>query len=433
MTQQTDTDREDAPSSRDARAPSDQRDPTKKNVLMLCIALGLSNTGASLVMTVTALTGIMLADPDVVYHLPFIGALPETALATLALGVQFIGTMSATIPASLLMGRVGRRIGFTIGQLIGVTGGAIGVLAIMEGSFWLFVYAGFMIGVHNAFWQYYRFAAADTASEAFKPKAISYVMIGPIFAGIFGPEIAKHSRYLIDGAVFAGSYAAIAALSVAGLGILQFLQIPKPTLEERKNSGRPLGEIVKNPTFPVAVFAAMIGYASMSFLMTATPLAMTGYEHPFEDAAFVIQWHVLGMFVPSFFTGHLIKRFGTATIILTGACLFLAAVAINATGVAMLQFLSSLILVGVGWNFMFIGGTTLLTETYRPEEKAKVQALNDFCVFSTVAFASLLSGVLQSLHGWWTVNLSVGVAMAGAITLVAWFKLVVRRRMRRAA
>ncbi|MEQ8449982.1 MAG: MFS transporter [Nitratireductor sp.] len=428
MTRQSDSEREGAAPSGAAR-----RDPTKKNVLMLCIALGLSNTGASLVMTVTALTGIMLADPNVIYDLPFVGPLPETALATLALGVQFIGTMAATIPASLLMGRIGRRAGFSIGQAIGIAGGSIGVLAIIDGNFWLFVYAGFMIGVHNAFWQYYRFAAADTASEAFKPKAISYVMIGPIFAGIFGPEIAKHSRYLIDGAVFAGSYAAIAALSVAALGILQFLQIPKPTLDERKNSGRPLGEIVRNPTFPVAVFAAMVGYASMSFLMTATPLAMTGYAHPFEDAAFVIQWHVLGMFVPSFFTGHLIKRFGTATIILTGALLFLSAVAINATGVAMLQFLSSLILVGVGWNFMFIGGTTLLTETYRPEEKAKVQALNDFCVFSTVAFASLLSGVLQSLHGWWTVNLSVGVAMTGAILLVAWFKLVVRRRMRRTA
>jgi MFS family permease len=171
----------------------------------------------------------------------------------------------------------------------------------------------------------------------------------------------------------------------------------------------------------------------MSFLMTATPLAMTAHAHPFEDAAFVIQWHVLGMFVPSFFTGTLIKRFGTATIILTGASLFLGAVAINFTGVELLKFLSALILVGVGWNFMFIGGTTLLTETYRPEEKAKVQALNDFCVFSTVALASLLSGVLQSVFGWQTVNWTVGIAMLAALTLVAWFKLVVRRRRPRTA
>lgn len=419
---------ESAPSS--ASAP---RDPTKRNVLMLCIALGLSNTGASLIMTVTALTGVLLADPSVIYDLPFVGPLPETALATLGLGVQFIGTMASTVPASLLMGRIGRRAGFTIGQLIGLTGGAVAVLAILEGDFWLFVYAGFMIGIHNAFWQYYRFAAADTASEAFKPKAISYVMIGPIFAGIFGPEIAKHSRELIDGAAFAGSYAAVAGLSLLALGILQFLDIPKPTLAERKESGRPLGEIARNPTFPVAVFAAMVGYASMSFLMTATPLAMTAYAHPFEDAAFVIQWHVLGMFAPSFVTGHLMKRFGTATIILTGSVLFLIAVAINATGVGMLQFWSALVLVGIGWNFMFVGGTTLLTETYRPEEKSKVQALNDFCVFSTVAFASLLSGVLQSVYGWQVVNGSVGVAMASALAILIWFKLVVRRRARRRA
>ncbi len=419
------------PSSASSAVP--RSDPTKRNVLLLCIALGLSNTGASLIMTVTALTGVMLADPAVVYDLPFVGALPQTAFATLALGLQFVGTMAATVPASLLMGRIGRRAGFSIGQTIGLTGAGIAVLAILDGDFWLFVYAGFMIGIHNAFWQYYRFAAADTASESFRPKAISYVMVGPIFAGIFGPEIAKHSRDMIPDAEFAGAYAAIALLSLAALAILQFLHIPKPTREERENTGRPLAEIAANPTLVVAVFAAMVGYASMSFLMTATPLAMTAHAHPFEDAAFVIQWHVLGMFVPSFFTGTLIKRFGTATIILTGASLFLGAVAINFTGVELLKFLSALILVGVGWNFMFIGGTTLLTETYRPEEKAKVQALNDFCVFSTVALASLLSGVLQSVFGWQTVNWTVGIAMLAALTLVAWFKLVVRRRRPRTA
>lgn len=408
------------------------RDPTKKNVAVLCVALGLSNTGASLIMTVTALTGMLLADPDAIYHLPLVGALPETAFATLALGVQFIGTMAATVPASLLMGRIGRRAGFTIGQAIGLVGAAVAVLAIMGGDFWLFVYAGFMMGIHNAFWQYYRFAAADTASEAFKPKAISYVMIGPIIAGIFGPEIAKHSRDLIAGAPFAGAYAAICVLSIVTMGLLRFLDIPTPSRAERENSGRPLGEIVANPTLPVAVFAAMIGYASMSFLMTATPLAMTSYDHAFNDAAFVIQWHVLGMFVPSFFTGALIKRFGTATIILAGTVLYLIAIAINFSGVEFLQFLSALILVGIGWNFMFVGGTTLLTETYRPEEKSKVQALNDFCVFSTVAVASLLSGVLQSIHGWQTVNLVVGIAMLVAFCLVGWFKLIVRRRQRMA-
>lgn len=406
------------------------RDPTRRNVLLLCIALGLSNTGTSLIMTVTALTGVMLADPAVVYELPLVGRLPQTALGTLALGVQFVGTMASTIPASLLMGRIGRRAGFTIGQLVGLTGALLAVQAIFAGSFWLFVAAGALIGVHNAFWQYYRFAAADTASESFKPKAISYVMIGPVAAAILGPEIAKHSRELFAPAMYAGSYAAIAGLCVLALGVLQFLDIPRPTAAERRDTGRPLREIVRAPTFAVAVLAALIGYASMSFLMTATPLAMTAHHHVFDDAAFVIQWHVLGMFAPSFVTGHIIRRIGAATVVLIGALLFLVAVAINLTGVEMLQFLSSLALVGVGWNFMFIGGTTLLTEVHTAAEKAKVQALNDFCVFSAVAAASLLAGVLQSVVGWQALNLVVGVAIAGTLVLVGWFKLVVRRRAR---
>ena len=428
----------DAPSAPDAATASGSataetgRDPTKRNVLLLCVALGLSNTGTSLVMTVTALTGVMLASPAVTYQLPLIGTFQETALATLALGVQFVGTMAATVPASLLMGRIGRRAGFTIGQIVGAVGALVAVQAIFAQHFWLFVAAGALLGVHNAFWQYYRFAAADTASEAFKPKAISYVMIGPIFAAILGPEIAKHSRTLFEPVLFAGSYAAIAVLCVLAVIVLQFLDIPKPTHAERRDTGRPLGVIVRNPTFPVAVAAALVGYAAMSFLMTATPLAMVACDHEFDDAAFVIQWHVLGMFAPSFVTGHIIRRIGTATVILIGAVLFIVAVAINLTGVEMLQFLSSLVLVGVGWNFMFIGGTTLLTETYRNEEKAKVQALNDFCVFSAVAAASLLSGVMQNVYGWETVNIAVGVAMLGAAVLVAWFKLAVRPRAARA-
>lgn len=389
-------------------------DPTKRNVLLLCAALALSNTGAVLMMSVTALAGVYLAREGVTYWLPLVGEFPETALPTLALSMMFVGTMSTAPAAALLMGRIGRRAGFTLGQLIGLTGACTSVYALFEQSFWIFVLGGFLIGAHSAFWQQYRFAVADTASPEFKPKAISYVMIGPLFAGIFGPEIAKHASDLFAPVLFAGAYGAIGALTLVAIAILQFVRIPTPPRRQPGDSrGRPLSQVAREPKFLIAVIAGMVGYASMSFLMTATPLAMVDCGFVKEDAFFVIQWHVVAMFAPSFFTGSLITRFGAPKIILAGALLYLISAAINFSGIEMIQFLSSLILVGVGWNFMFVGGTTMLTDFAEPEEKARLQGINDFLVFGSVTIASFLSGALQQAFGWEVITLSV----AGPVTL----------------
>ncbi|MDW3207479.1 MAG: MFS transporter [Alphaproteobacteria bacterium] len=396
------------------------KDPSKRNTLLLCAALALSNTGAVLVMTVTALSGAYLAREGVTYWLPLIGEFPEKALSTLALSMMFVGTMASAPPAALLMARIGRRAGFTIGQMIGVGGAALSVLALVEQHFWMFCAGGFLIGVHAAFWQQYRFAVADTASEEFRPKAVSYVMIGPLAAGIFGPEIALYSKDLLAPVQFAGAYGAIAVLSLCAMTLLQFIRIPTPPRRKKgDSSGRPFKELVRQPKFVIAVLAGMVGYSTMSFLMTATPLAMIDCGHVFDDAKFVIQGHVIAMFAPSFFTGSLIGRFGAPRIILTGALLYLCSVAINLTGVEVAQFFASLVLVGVGWNFMFVGGTTMLTEFAGAEEKAKVQGVNDFLVFGSVTIASFLSGALQQAYGWEVVTLTIAgpVILAGACVL----------------
>ncbi len=381
----------------------------RRNVTLLSGGLALSMSGGILVMTVTALTGTMLA--------------PSPELATLPLTVQFIMTMATTIPASLFMRRVGRRVGFSVGQIIGVIGALVSCYAIFEHNFWLFVVGGGLIGSHNAFWQYYRFAAADTASADFKSRAISYVMAGGVVAAILGPELARYSRDLFEPIMFAGPYAVLAALSLCTLLLLQFIRIPGLTVEERKDSGRPLSVIARQPAFIVAVLSAMLGYAVMSFVMTATPLAMAACDHGFGDTAFVIQWHALGMTVPSFFTGHLIRRFGVLTIIKIGALLNLGTVIVGLSGIDVTEFFLALLFLGVGWNFMFVGGTTLLTEAYTPAERNKVQALNDFLVFGLVSVASLGAGAIQNLWGWEAINMMVIVPTLIAFLAALWLRL----------
>lgn len=398
------------------------RDPTVKNVMVLAASLALANSGGSLVMTVTALAGAMLATGRGDFSLLGV-TVPYAALATLALTMQFVGTMSATIPASLLMGRVGRRIGFTIGQCFGITGSLISTYAIFQNNFWLFVLGGFTLGVHNAFWGFYRFAAADTASPAFKPKAISFVMAGPVFAAIVGPEIAKHSIDFFAPVMFAGAYLAITGLSLTAMILLQFIEIPPPKRKLKGESGRPLPVIMRQPKFIVSVLSAMIAYAMMSLVMTATPLAIVACGFSFSDSAFVIQWHVLGMFLPSFFTGILIARFGALTIIKLGVLLNLGCVAAAMSGVELANFWAALVMLGMGWNFMFVGGTSLLTEAYRPEEKEKVQAINDFCVFSLVALASLGAGAIHFALGWNAVTLTVVAPMLIAFFAALWLRL----------
>lgn len=361
---------------------------------------------SSLSITITALVGFGLAS--------------DKSLATLPLAFQFLGVVATTIPASLFMQRFGRRAGFSLGAIFGIASGALGLMAIFAASFWLFCLAAVLFGVFNSHQQFYRFAAADTASESFRSRAISLVMAGGLVAAFLGPELAGWSREWFAPILFAGGYLSISLLSFCSLIVLQFIEIPRPSRTVQSDAGRPLTTIARQPDFVAAVLAAMVGYGAMNFVMTSTPLAVIGSQHPFEAAALVIQWHVVGMFAPSFFTGHLIERFGAHRIIVAGACLILACIAINLSGLEVAHFWTALLLLGLGWSFMFVGGTTLLTRTYEPAERAKVQACNDFLVFGVVALTALLSGVVYSTLGWQAVNLSILLPVALAAILVAW-------------
>ncbi len=395
----------------DAIAP--RRDPTRKNVMLLAACQALAMSGASMLAAVAALAGYLIAE--------------DKSLATLPVACQFLATMMSTIPASFFMRRFSRRAGFTLGQLIGMSGAILAGFAIYDINFPLFVVGSFMIGTHNAFCQYFRFAAADTASEAFRPRAISYVLAGGVVAAIVGPEVAKLSVDLFEPAKFAGSYAAFVIFVLISISVLQFIEIPRASESENRNSGRPVIEIARQPKFIVALLSSMFGYGVMALVMTATPLAMAVCGHNFDDTAFVIEWHMLGMFAPSFFMGHLVSRFGATKVIVFGVGLMAASFATALTGIAVVQFWSALLLLGLGWNCMFIGGTSLLTETYRPEERAKTQALNDFLVFSTVAASAFSSGAIQHELGWAWINIAMVPPMFVVIAGVIWLRFVDRK------
>ena len=266
---------------------------------------------------------------------------------------------------------------------------------------------------------YYRFAAADLASDAFRPKAISWVLIGGVAAALLGPQVLIATCDLLLPVAFAGAFVGLAGLAVAAVAVLSFVDIPNLTPAARADQGRPLGEIMAQPKFVIAVICAMVSYGMMSLVMTATPIAMVACDFDIDDAAFVVQWHAVAMFAPSFITGNLINRFGTTKIIIAGLTLLGACGAVALAGVELENFLIALVLLGLGWNFGFVGATTLVTETYRPAERNKVQAANDFMVFGTVATASFLSGVLLQLFGWETVSMAIFpfITLAGGLIL----------------
>ncbi|MCH2395168.1 MFS transporter [Oceanibaculum sp.] len=385
-------------------------DPTRKNVVILALCQALSMTGSSLVMTVSAIVGTMIA--------------ADKTMATLPLAFQMTAMMLTTIPASMAMKRFGRRAGFLFGILVGICGALLATFAIFERNFALLCTASCVMGIQMGFAQFYRFAAADTAKPDFKSKAISLVLAGGVIAAVLGPNLAKWARDLFDPVMFAGSYAAIAVLWLIPLVLLFFIDIPRPSVEERKQSGRPLVIIMRQPVFLVAIVSAIVAYAMMNMVMTSTPLAMLACGLEFEDAAFVIQWHVLGMYAPAFFTGSLIARFGVLNIMLAGAVLMLGCVAVNLSGQDITRFWLALVLLGVGWNFLFVGATTLLTETYVPAEKAKVQAANDFLVFGSVSISAFSSGMLQNAFGWDVVNTMAMPFLVVALCMVAWLRFL---------
>ncbi len=381
---------------------------SRRTVLMLALCQALAMTGATIVATTASIVGSMLA--------------PDRALSTLPIAVQMTGTMMATIPAALLMARIGRRPGFWIGAALGASGAALAAIAVFHADFTLFCVGTLLLGTYNGVAQQYRFAASEIADEAFRPKAISLVLAGGVVSAVFGPETAKWSSELFLPYLFAGCYVAIIVLCVAAAVLLCFVDLPKPLPPVLRSGGRPLAEIARQPTFIAAAIAGMVGYGVMSLVMTATPIAMLDCGHDFSDAAFVIQWHALGMYAPSFVTGHLIARFGVTRILLTGAALLLLCCAINLAGLATANFWAANVVLGIGWNFLFVGATTLLTRTYRAEEKGKVQALNDFLVFGTVAISSFASGALLSGVGWGMVQIAIMPFVAVAAGAVLWWR-----------
>lgn len=383
-----------------------------RNVLVLsgCQAT-LQTTGATMI-AVTGLAGLALAS--------------DPSFATIPLTCYVFGSAITTIPASLLMGAIGRRAGFQVGTAFGMFGAAVCALAVFLANFWLLCAGMGVMGMFTAFGKYYRFAAADAAEVEFRAKAISLTLAGGIAGGIFGPEMAKRTAGLYADHAYLGSYLSLIFVCLAAAVLLMWLDIPKLSEHERKDSGRPLGVIMRQPVFIVAALASMLSYGIMNLFMTSTPLAMRAHDHHFDDAAFVLQWHMIGMYGPSFFTGSLIQRFGVLNVIVAGIALLLVCIVAALAGTELLNFWAALFLLGVGWNFMYVGGSALLTECHAPAERAKTQAANDFMVFATMAVSSASSGLLLSKSGWNAVN--YGSIPFLLVAAAATFWLMWRRR-----
>ena len=343
-------------------------------------------------MTLAAILGSLLA--------------PDKSLATLPVAAMVIGTAVASLPAAMLMRRLGRRVGFLMGASLGVVGSAVAGYGLWQDSFALFVLGHLLLGSYQGFANYYRFAAAEAVDAAHTTRAISWVVAGGIVAAFLGPQLGEWGRDWIVSGPFVGSYLAQAALSVMALGLLSQVRL-KPVAVATAGAARSVRELLSQPLLLTSVFGAAVGYSVMIMVMTATPLAMLGCGLPGESVTPVIQWHVVGMFAPSFFTGHLVKRYGAPRIMQVGFALLLGHVAIALSGLEFLHFASALVLLGVGWNFAFVGGTALLTQTYRPAEQLKVQAINEFLVFGLVAASTLSAGWLYDRYGWATLNLAV--------------------------
>jgi len=384
----------------------------RKNVAVLAACQALLFTNNSILVAVNALAGYALAT--------------DKALATLPVTAYFVGSALAALPLSLLMKHHGRRAGFTLGAGFAIVSSLVCAAAVYTASFWLLCLGMLVFGAYFAAGQYYRFAAADSVPADFRSTAISLVLAGGIVGGFIGPETSKLTKDLVAGYPFAGAYYSLIGFAVLSILVLRWLEMPPLPEADRKDAGRSFGAIARQPAFVVAVLCGMVSYGVMNLLMTATPLAMIACKHPFSDAAFVIQWHMVGMFAPSFVTGVLIRRFGLMTIMLTGVVLILICVAIAFSGVEVMHFWLALVLLGVGWNFMFVGATTLLTESHTPAERAKVQGVNDAAIFFTMVVSSLSSGALFTLQGWQTMNAAAIPFLALAGVGMIW--LAIQRR-----
>jgi MFS family permease len=379
-------------------------------LLTLCQGLLLVNNVAFI--AVNGLVGLSLA--------------PTPWMATLPLMAYVVGGAVSTGLVARHQRAWGRRRAFQLGLGVATVSTALCAYAAATGRFWLLLFATFIAGYYNANASLYRFAATEIVEPAFKERAISWVLAGGILGAVVGPNLASATRDAL-GAPFAGAYAALVVVALLSMAVLSFIRFPPLPLPSAEQPGRPLREIARQPVFIVAVAACAIGYGVMNLLMAATPIAMAQCRHPFESTALVLEWHVLGMFVPSFVTGTLIKRFGVMTVMSVGVVLCGVCIAVALSGVDLMQFLVSLLLLGVGWNFLFVGGTTLFTQAYEPHEKTSAQAAMDFCIFATMAVTSFGSGALITTRGWTWLNVGSLVPLALLAAALGWLALHRRR------
>ncbi|MGI3185342.1 MFS transporter [Nioella aestuarii] len=395
-------------------SPTDDR-RAWRNVMVLVAAQAILGSQMPMMFVVGGLAGQMLA--------------PNPCLATLPISLIVFGSMTTAPWLSNTMQRFGRKIGFSIGTLGGAAGASISAYGLYVDSFVIFLIGSYLAGIYMSAQGFYRFAASDTASESFRPKAISYVMAGGLASAIIGPQLVKLTN---DATVipFLGIYLTIIALNLGGMLLFIFLDIPKPPMRaEGDPAGRTRAELLRDPKIVVAIICAMVSYALMNLVMTSTPLAVVGCGYEQDTAADIVSAHVLAMFIPSFFTGHLIARFGTTNIVALGLFILAAAGGVALMGVELENFYIALILLGLGWNFGFIGATAMLQNAHAPEERGRVQGLNDAIVFGCVTIASLASGGLMNCAGgsvtagWTSVNLAMIPFLALAGGALIWLAL----------
>lgn len=383
-----------------------------RNLWLLAVCQGLFLTNNVTFIAINGLVGLNLAPLGWMATLPVMGYVVGGALST--------GLVART------QSRFGRKTSFQLGLAVAVASALLCCYAAYSKNFWLLITATVIAGYYNANAQLYRFAAAELALPSFREKAVSLVMAGGLIGAVAGPNLAAGTRGLTD-VPFAGAYLALAGVALLAMGLLAFIQFPPAPARQAASGGRPLGEIMRQPVFVVAAAAGALGYGVMNLLMAATPIAMQTCGLPFSDVALVLEWHVIGMFAPGFFTGHLIRRFGTLPIMAVGVALNIVCVLIALSGVDFKQFLAALFLLGLGWNFLFTGATTLALTAYRPEEKDKAQGALNFCVFAVLAFSSLASGVLVTTQGWMLLNLGSLLPLGLIGLALAWLAMRQRR------
>jgi MFS family permease len=383
------------------------------SLALLTLCQGLFLTNNVVFIAINGLVGLALA--------------PRPWMATLPVMGYVVGSAMSTAIVARTQRRFGRRRSFQLGLVVAIFAAALCAYAAVTKNFWLLVAATVVAGFYNANASLYRFAGPELVAPTAKERAISFVLAGGILGAFAGPNLANHTKSLLA-VPFAASYVALIGVALLGLIAVSLIRFPAHVAPQPgASSGRPLAQIVRQPAFVVAAIASALGYGVMNLLMAATPIAMAKCGLPFSDAALVLEWHVLGMFVPSFFTGHLIKRVGALPVMALGVLLNLVCIGVALSGVELQQFLVALFVLGVGWNFLFTGGTTLVTGAYRPEEKNKAQGAMDFCVFTTLALTSLASGALVTTRGWTWLNAGSLLPVAVIAAALVWFALARRR------